>query len=405
MEAEQESNLIECLKQEKFKKICIDLGIFSELDDMESMVDKIKGYINKELRGEFIGDYKATEKFFKCMDLYMNLYLKNNDFIRLNGNEYVPDGFIDFNSVLPISSNKMQEKKGLRVVNNILGFDGKPYIVKSAEGLKGNTSGRKYSRDGKYNPTVAHAFYKFLNQPCSKNIPAYEKSPYYYIFSENFLKENEKMYALDDDQFIKSAFELDTNNNIKHSQIMKEIEESVKSIYGISKKTIEICEKLKLQYSIQETLKNLIKSMDENLGNTAIIITENENGEMQDINISPAYDQDLSFLLGEEILGNTISQNIFYRTTDNGNVDLESIMSEFQRIPGYTEKMNEFAGRCQGDYINQIFNIAYKSSGVPYFKNREIKDRFGNFIMRRVAEFKGICNKLENQRSENNLIK
>ena len=138
--------LTEYLKQDNIKKTCINLGIFSENDSLLEMLDKTKKYINDSMRGKFIGD-KATEKFFKVIKYYST----NEDFERFSGDKYIPDGFIKCNLVLPIVTNS--KKQGFRVLNDILGFDGKKYIVKNAEGLRGVASGKKNGKDAIYNPT------------------------------------------------------------------------------------------------------------------------------------------------------------------------------------------------------------------------------------------------------------
>ena len=326
---ETSQELTEYLEQEKYKNVCINLGIFSEKDNIGEMLKKVKEYISNDLRGNFKGDI-ATERFFKVINLYIN----NSEFTRFEGEKYIPDGFIDYNLVLPIADNEENQKKGFRISSNILGFDGNRYIVKHAEGLKGIASGRKYESDALYNPTVAYAFFRFLNQPCAINIPAYEKFPYYYIFSQNFLKDNEKMYSICDDKFMDTLLVIDENNNITHKQIMDGIVESINKKNLDNDKASELCKKVKLQYAVQETLKCLICSMDENLGNTSLVVTEDKDGKIEDINISPAYDMDLSFNLGEEVLRGLSPREVLYRTAINGKTDLSSIMHDFSELEG-----------------------------------------------------------------------
>lgn len=387
---EQEEKIKQYLEMDSVNKILVKIGIYNFATSMSDKMESVKTYISEDMMGKFRGDI-STNKFLKSIEFYAS----NSNFKRFHNDEYIPEGFVDYNIAL---NTRNKKTGGFRTEGEIIGPDGNQYIVKEAEGLKGDVSGKKNRRDGVYNPTIAYAFFEYLGQDCAESIPACEKLPYYYTLSKNFLKPNQKMYSLEDNEFMKCTFEFDSNSNIRHSQIMDGIEETIKIKYGTSDKTNEICKKLRLQYATQETLKKLIMSMDENLGNTSIIVTEDEKGNMQDIDISPAYDQDLSFLLGEEILGNSMSNHIFYRTTDDGNIDLASLMNEFQEIPGYREKLQEIIGKFQGDYINQIFNIAFKSSGVQIFESREFKDKFGSFIMRRVAEFKGIYNNLGKQR-------
>ena len=161
---ETSQKLIEYLKQEDIRNVCINLGIFSASDTLEEMLERTKIYITETMRGKFIGD-KATNKFLNVI----KYYLTNNDFERFYGDEYIPEGFINYNLVLPVVS---EVRNGFRVSNDILGFDGKKYIVKDAEGLRMGAAGRKYVKDAKYNPTVAYAFFKFFGVPCARNLPA-----------------------------------------------------------------------------------------------------------------------------------------------------------------------------------------------------------------------------------------
>lgn len=366
------------IEKEEFKKLCIELNICSENDLNGEILNKIKEYIENDMMGEFRG-HSAIDKFLKSIEIY----LENSDFERHN------EGYINYNLVLPIANSTSRE--GLRVERDILGHDRKRYIVKLAEGFKGPISGFSNSKEARYNPTVAYALFKFLGAPCAKNLPACEKIPYFYIFSENFLKDNEKIYGINDEKFMDTELVIDENNNISHRHIMDGIEETIGKKGMTPDKTLSLCKKLKLQYAVQETLKCLICSMDQNLGNTSLIVTEGKKGEIEDINISPAYDLDLSFSLGEEMLRGIPQSQIFYRTTQDGKIDLLSIINEFKSIEGYKEALEEIKKKLNNNYIDQIFDIAYEESKVEMFKNKEFRDKFGSFIMRRVAIFKEAC--------------
>jgi len=390
--------LIEYLKQEDIRNVCINLGIFSDSNTLEEMLEKTKIYITETMKGKFIGD-RATDKFLNVI----KYYLRNEDFERFYGDEYIPDGFINHNLVLPVVGER---RNGFRVSNDVLGFDGKKYIVKDAEGLRKGAAGRKYVKDARYNPTVAYAFFKFLGMPCARNLPACEKIPHYCIFSENFLKENQKAYELEDEKFIDTEFLIDEDNNITHKQIMDGIEETIEKKNLSPDKVSLLNKKIKLQYAVQETLKCLVFSIDQNLRNTSLIVTEGENGIIEDINVSPAYDLDLSFNLGEEMLNAVPENEILYRTTQDGKIDLTSIINEFKSIEGYKETLQEMKNKLNGDYINQIFDIAYDETKVNMFNNKELRDRFGNFIMRRVAIFKEAYKEVfeKDDKSKTNII-
>ncbi len=382
---EQEEKLGEYLKDNRAKSILTKLGIYNENWSTDQNIESIKKYILETLMGKYRGDI-STDKFFRSMDFY----IKNDDFKRFEGDDYIPNGFIDYNTSLP-TTEKIEG--GFRTSNKVLGPNGNEYIVKEAEGLKGNIAGRKYSKHGIYNPIIANAVFSFLGEDASEHIPACEKLPYYYLYSKNFLKPNQKIYGLDNKNFMNDVLKFDSNGNIKHSEIIKGLEETIKIKYGkeLSEEQLtSICNKLKLQYATQETIKKLIGSMDENLGNTSIIITESEDKKIEDINISPAYDLDLSFLLGEELLSTDYSNQILYRLADNGKTDLKSIIDDFSKIPGYNEKIVFFMEKFNGNYIDEIFNIASKTSGVESIKNNNIKDKFSGFIMKQVALFKEV---------------
>jgi hypothetical protein len=384
---EVSQKLTEYLKQDDIRNICIKLGIFLESNTLEEMLENTKTYITEIMRGKFIKD-SATDKFLNVI----KYYLTNKDFERFIGDEYIPNGFINSNIVLPVVGER---KDGFRASEDILGFDGKKYIVKNAEGLKSGAAGRKNARDARYNPTVAYAFFKLIGMPCARSLPACEKIPYYYIISENFLNENQKAYGLDSEKFMDTEFIIDGNNNsITHKQIMDGIQETINKKDLPLDKKILLIKKLKLQYAVQETLKSLICSFDQNLGNTSLIVTEAENGEIEDINVAPAYDLDLSFNLGEEMLRGVPENEVLYRTTQDGKIDLLSIVNEFKGVDGYKEAVGEIKNKLSDNYINQIFDIAYEESKVEIFKNKELKDKFANFIMRRVATFKEACKEL-----------
>lgn len=369
------------INENEFKKLCIKLNICSENDKPEEILEKVKEYIENDMMGKFRGE-TTTTNFLKSIEAY----LKSKNFIRDEA------GYIDSKLVLPIA--KTAQREGLRTMKDVLGNDRKQYIVKKAEGYNGPISALNNSKQAKYNPTIAYSLFKFLEIPCARNLMAYEKFPYYYIYSENFLEENEKMYGLDNNEFMNVEFIIDDDNNITHKQIIEGIENTIKNKNLSQEKKISLTKKIKLQYAIQETLKSLICSSDQNLGNTSLIVKEGDNGQIEDMNISPAYDLDLSFGLGEEMITRMSQSQILYRTTQEGKIDLESIINEFKDIDGYEQELEKIKNKLNDNYIDKIFNMAYEESKIEAFNNKELKDKFGNFIMKRVAVFKETYKKM-----------
>ena len=376
----------ECLKNEKFIEILNKLGVNPKVED-------VKEYIIDDLKGEFRGK-KAIDIFFEVMDSYIN----NNE---LQRNE---SGLIEFNSVLPIKEE--HQSIGIRTYGRYLGQDNKIYYIKEAEGLRGYAAGKKYRREGLYNPAMANAFFEFCGEKSSQGIPAIEKAPYYVIFSEDFKQKNEQIVSLKKFDY---DYEYDENGNIKHKDIIKSIETYTRSVLQgqmSDEKIDEECRKLKLQYSIQETLKKIICSMDENFGNTSLLIKRNGD-KIEEINLSPAYDMDLSFNLGKEFLSIDYTNQIFYRTTETGSNDLMDIITEFaQTIPGYKERLSEIINKFNNDYPNQIFETAYNNTKVDAFKNENLKEEYATFLVQRIAYVKKIVKKLsEKEQSKDETYK
>ena len=373
------NKLKSCIEDQKVIDICKDLEILKEEDSTEIKLEKIEEYIDYDLVGRIRGQ-SAIVRFLRCI----NSYIENDDLVRINDEGYSADKFVDFNLVLPIKENENGKRKGFRVSSEVLGADRNRYILKTAEGLKGGTSGKKNTRYAIYNPTIAYAFFKYLGEECAEAIPGLEKEPYYYIFSKNFLKENQEMISIGDEHFTTKKLVIDENNNITHQSIIEAIED-------FAQKSEVDSDKLKMQYAVQETIKKMICSMDENLGNTSFVISKDIDGNIENIDISPAYDLDISFTLGEEMQKAIGDINQLNRVSKGGEKDLKSMIQEFKTIPGYMDKMQEFIEKFQGEYTNEIFDIAYESTKIDIFKNKSIKEVYDNFIMRRVALFKEAC--------------
>ena len=370
------------MQNPKFVKILEKLGI-------EKNIDNIKEYIENELKGKFRGNI-SINKFLNGIEEYLE-----NDKLRHDEN-----GFVDIRLMLPIKEIKTMQ--GLRSFGKYLGQDENIYFVKEAEGSKYGVAGRNYRKEGKFNPTLAYAFFEYCGEKASETLPAVEKPPYYYVISKNFLDKNQKSIPIEN---CSNNFQYDENNNISHSQVISILEEYVKKELSENLSNEEIekqCNKIELQYAVQETLKKIICSLDENLGNTSLLLEQQENGDTK-INISPAYDMDLSFNLGKEILEGDYSNQNFYRTTKSGSNRIEDIIKEFsETIPGYKEKITEIIAKFKNNYIDQIFEIAYKSSEVTYFNNDSLKQEYGAFLMPRIAQIKDIIKNLD-EREERQL--
>ena len=113
--------------------------------------------------------------------------------------------------------------------------------------------------------------------------------------------------------------------------------------------------------------------------------------ELEQFELAPAYDMDLSFNLGNQVLHlhGTTNNNKFNRTTNKGTTTLSDIISEFaETIPRYLEKMKNIVKLLESNYVEKILELAYKNSGVSYFKTDKAKQNYLPVLTMRVAELK-----------------
>ncbi len=379
------------LKNPEFLRVMDGIGLQADLES-------IKEYIKQNLFGKFRG-IKAIEYFFNCIKEYM----ENEDFKRLD------NGLIDAIFKLPLKTQKLE--RGLRSLGIYLGLDGFEYYIKKAEESQaldftmeiqeGKIQKRAIQKEGLYNPVIANAFFTYCGEQSTQAIPACEKIPYYLLFSKNILTRNQKTISI---KKIPAEIKCDEQGDFRHHDIIEAIEQYMRGLLENKLSQEEInreCQKIKLQYAIQETLKKIICSMDENLGNTSLIISSDEKS----VNIFPAYDLDLSFRTGEKRLSideKLVKKAITYRKTRDGKIGLNDIIKEFaDEIPGYKERINEIINRFDGPYMDRIFEIAYNNSQVQDFNNPDIRQHYTSFLVARIAEIKSIMKSI-NQKEERN---
>ena len=99
----------------------------------------------------------------------------------------------------------------------------------------------------------------------------------------------------------------------------------------------QLINKISLQFCIQSFIKLLIGPMDDNLGNTAIVLTH--NGSIPSIDIAPAYDLDISFNVENELKNNKKIDEI--KDKNDNPSTIKSFINEFKDIPGFKEFLEQ----------------------------------------------------------------
>ena len=142
-------------------------------------------------------------------------------------------------------------------------------------------------------------------------------------------------------------------------------------------------EKIQLQYCIQTFLKLLIGPMDINFGNTAIVLTYENNSNLSSIDISPAYDLDISFRIADELITNN---NLEQVCDMNGNPStIMSLVSEFKDITGFKEFLEGVVKKISSNDISkELLDDVYRRTNLEFFKKK--RESYILFLEKRFRE-------------------
>lgn len=162
----------------------------------------------------------------------------------------------------------------------------------------------------------------------------------------------------------------------------RNIEMRYRNLLG-NEKTKELLDKLRLQYCKQEFMKLVMGPMDSNLGNTALILTNNGNPETPDIDISPAYDLDLSFNVAKEL---SASQKMdLLKTGDGQMANINSFIQEFKDLLGFKEFLTEFYEKIESRHAaNEIVADAYQRTNFKFFYEND--EKYLSFLNQRFEQ-------------------
>lgn len=257
---------------------------------------------------------------------------------------------------------------GLYLQESYLGSDHKIYLSKKSMKSKSLPVSDDIEIEVEYNSILAESVFNYFSQPvASYYLIKTNTSPYTSIFTPNFLKENQELIHLEDlvSEDNKSNIDTHTNRlNIIINGLTKRYRDKMND-YDFYK----MINRVQLQFCIQSFMKLLIGPMDDNLGNTAIILTQN-NSPVPNIDISPAYDLDLSFNVAQEMASNHRMHQI--KDFDGNPSTIKSLINEFKDIPGFKDFLDNFVSKLVSTNASKtILDNTYQRTNLSFFKERE----------------------------------
>lgn len=378
---EQEEKLRECLEENWFEELNSKVNMYDEDAKTETKIGHIKKYIMHYCQSGFQATQEDVDNFFDLLSYYeTKTYrepIRNKDGVI----EIKKSGFNSGNAFYTRHVKPLIRcnAKGTFLDGILVTTDGKEYIKKLTMDSEGRLNGFTYREQARYNGTIAHEVFEFFGEKSANYLPAIYIAPAYYVLSENFLDQNQELINLSD--FFQDKQEYN------HSEILRLLEDNIRIRYknNIGEEEYnKLINKLKMQYIRQAFLKKVIGLGDEKLENIGIVLTTNgDEMKVPDIDISPAFDLDMSFDLAEERKMRRIP-------TKNGQTDIKSFIEEFSHFDGFKEFMNMITRKIEEEetVIETILDKSYEVSKANYFIQEDARRNYKNYLRTRFRETK-----------------
>ena len=378
---EQKNILRQYLREEWFQELNEKLNIYDEEATEDQQIYHISKYIQHYCMSFEHDENEMVNNFFNLLSHFKTKTYR--EFIRTKEG-LIQLHYSGFNSGNAFYTGKFKSMKGgskggYFTEGIFITPDGKVYIKKISMDSGAKRYEFPHHEQSRYNGIIAHEVFECFGVESAKYLPGISNWPYYYVVCENFLDKNQELFTFE--EFYKG--ESSGDKDITQSYVLKTLEENM-SIRYKNKLTPEefknLISKLKLQYAKQAFIKRLIGIRDENLGNIAIVVTTNgQEMEIPKIDISPAFDFDISFDFGEEL-------RMMQIKTDNGKTDIKSMIEEFRSIEGFEEFLQTIMPRINNNSIDTIINNSYESSKAEYFRSKENVDEYRTFLEKKFME-------------------
>ena len=376
---EQEEKLKENLEEDWFKELNGKVNMYDEEASIETQIEHIKNYIIHYCQSGFQATQEDVDNFFDLLSYYeTKTYrepIRNKDGVI----EIKKSGFNSGNAfytrhVKPLIRGNA---KGAFLDGILVTTDGKEYIKKFAMDADAKLNSFKHHKQSRYNGTIAHEVFEYFGEKSASYLPAIYMAPAYYVITENFLSRNQELINLSD--FFQDKEEYN------HAQTLDLLENNIRIRYKNNMEEDEynkLINKLKMQYIKQAFLKKVIGLADEKLENIGIVITtDGEETIVPEIDMSPAFDLDMSFDIAEE-------RGMRRIPTTNGQTDIKSFIEEFANFEGFKDFLDMVTGKMEDEerVVETILDKSYETSKATFFLEEESRIDYKNYLKARFRE-------------------
>lgn len=369
------NNLLEeirrIIKTDAFRKVNSIVHICDLEQDEEKIIENVQDYVwmfLSEINGDnYIKGFYHLISFIDSYDYSTNIIPdftlpSENGEVMANSNDLlvICNGYHIYHDLRYLKGANVI---GLYVSELYLGKNHRIYISKKSMLSRDFQASENIREEVDYNSIMAENVFEYFGLPCAKYYLMKDKSgAFNSILTESFLKKNQELIHLS--EFFKPE-KFDDTHMTRLSIIIDNLSLRYKNKMD-SDVFEKMIEKVQLDFCKQSLFKLLIGPMDSNFGNTAVILTHHNHSGIPDVDIAPAYDLDLSFLVAEDM----VNRNEMGLIMDNNHnpSTIESIIEEFKDIPGFKEFLQEVIKKLSsGKVIDEIVNSVCQKTNLKYF--------------------------------------
>lgn len=386
---EQEELLKRYIKEPWFKELN-DYANICDLDcDENTILQHIKNYVwiflarsnEEEIENsakkflQFLQDYKDTkEPCFKGKS-------EGDTFNTTEDLLWLSNGYHIYGNLTRFQANKKAlTANGMYSFGSYIGTDHSIYLAKRSMKQKALPVSTDDRKEVDYNSIIAQCAFEYFQEPVAEYYLLRDtNNPFRAILSKNFLKDNQELIHFSD--LYSDPYSTDIYSE-RIAMMKSNIEMRYKNLLG-EEKTQELLDKLRLQYCRQEFMKLAIGPMDCNLGNTALVLTSKVEQCAPEIDISPAYDLDLSFNIAQSL--SSKGNMSLMKTNDGRTANIKSFINEFKDVSGFKEFIADFYKRIEDRHAaNEIVANAFEKTNFTFFN--ENSTRYIDFLNDRFEQ-------------------